>query len=266
MSIVISNSMVLSTELIGIQPNAGVLAWQSIVTETNVTASSELETNPVTNLANPATVFTWQAANTDEQTIEVEVEQSIDYIGIARHNLSGSAEIRIQAGVNGDYYNLTGWEKPDDRQALLFLINEAEPDSVRIRIRNNIDPPVIGVLYVGLAMRLERNIYVGHTPITMGRDVQTVGGYSESGQYLGELIRREGRSTSVSLQNLTPQWYRDNLDAFIRRRPRKPAFFAWRPGKYPAEVGYVWIKGSPRPSNQRPNGMMQIDIQFEGIA
>jgi len=65
---------------------------------------------------------------------------------------------------------------------------------------------------------------------------------------------------------LTPQWYRDELDPFFAQRPRRPAFWAWRPSSYPAEVGYVWLSGSPQPSNQRSNGMMSVDFTFEGIA
>jgi hypothetical protein len=266
MSIVIGDALVLSPVAEVLKPNAGLLAWQTLITEDLVSATSENVDNPVTNLANPSTSFVWQAASTAQQDIDAEIGEVIDYIGIARHNLRPTAEIRIQARIGTTFFTISDWTAVGVRQVLFYRLNDAEPDGIRISLRNNNVAPIIGVLYAGIALELQRNIYVGHTPVTLGRDIVTVGGYSENGQYLGEVVRREGRSTSVSLQNLTPDWYRDELDAFIRQRPRKPAFFAWRPQSYPAEVGYVWLTGSPRPSNQRPNGMMQIDMSFEAIA
>jgi hypothetical protein len=88
---------------------------------------------------------------------------------------------------------------------------------------------------------------------------------SESGNFLGRIVINEMTETSVSMQNLTPDWYRSQLDPFIRASKETPFFFAWRPGDYPNEVGYAWITDDPQPSNQRSNGMMQIDFQMRGI-
>lgn len=264
--IYISDALVLSQVEDVLRPNAGRLCWRTLISPGAVTASSETAENPVSNLANPSTAFVWVAEDTEEQYIDIELGTIIDYIGIARHNLQPSSEIRVQFGVGGVFFTAFDWAFVPNRQALLYLINEAEPDVVRIGLRGNPTPPSIGVVYAGVSTELQRNIYVGHTPVTLGRNVQPIGGYSENGQYLGELIRREGRATQVTLQNLTPDWYRGELDPFIAQRPRKPAFFAWRPGSYPAEVGYVWLTGSPQPSNQRPNGMMEISMQFEALA
>lgn len=265
MSIYISDSLTLTQQAIE-NPNAPRLCWQNIVTETNVTSSSEEALNPASNVGNPSTAFRWQATSTDEQHLDINTGLEIDYIGIARHNLEQDAEIKISFLVGLNYVTIFDWDNVPGRQVLLYFINEASPDSIRISVRNNPDPPQIAVVYVGVSTPLQRNIYVGHTPITMGRDVTTVGSYSESGQYLGEIVRREGRSSQINMQNLTPEWYRAELDPFIAQRPRRPAFFAWRTGKYPDEVGFIWVKGNPRPSNQRPNGMMEITLEIEGIA
>ncbi len=264
MAVVISDALVLTQQALQ-DTRAPRLCWRNIVSETAITASSETAENPVTNLANPSTAFQWEAADATEQYIDIDIELVIDYIGIARHNLQPVAEIRIQFRIGVDYTTVFDWDNVPSRQVLLYFINEANPDGIRIGIRNNPVAPKIAVVYAGVSTVLQRNIYVGHTPITMGRDTVTVGSYSENGQYLGEIVRRESRNNSINLENLTPDWYRDNLDPFISQRPRKPAFFSWRPEKYPTEVGYVWISGNPRPSNQRPNGMMEISIDFEGI-
>ena len=265
MSVVIGDSLVLSQAAI-MSPNQARLCWRTFVDAGSVSVTSQSADNPITNVANPSTSFVWQAADTAQQDIDIIADTQVDYIGIARHNLDQGSEIRVQFLIGVSYVTIFDWQTPPNSQVILYFINNAEPDEIRISIRNNSAPPIIGVIYAGVSTMLQRRIYVGHTPIVYGRDVQTVGAYSENGQYLGELIRKEGRSTQVALQNLTPDWYREELDPFIAQRPRRPAFWAWRPGKYSAEVGYVWLTGSPRMRNQRPNGMVEITMDFEGIA
>ena len=264
-----AGTLVLGAMVLGtpeqIEPNQPRLGWRNFAGATDFSATSETEFSPASNLGNPSTAFGWEATSTDEQQIDIAIDRPVDYIGLARHNLRGGAEMRIEFGFGGEFNVIINWFVVPSRQALMFLFAEAEPDTIRIRIRNNIEAPRIAVIYVGRVTLLQRRIYVGHTPVTMGRTVETVGGYSESGQYLGEVQRREGRQTQVSMENLTPDWYRSTLDPFIAQRPRRPAFFSWRPGSYPTEVGYVWLTGNPQPSNQRANGMMQIDMSFEAI-
>lgn len=265
MSVVISDSLVLTQQQVA-NPNNPRICWQNIVTPGSVSATSAMPLQPVQNLANPSTSFAWQAEDTSQQDVDVVVGTLIDYIGIARHNLQPVAEIRIQFLVLGNYVTIFDWAPVPSRQALLYLINEASPDELRISIRNNPEPPRLAVLYAGVSTVLQRRIYVGHTPITYGRNLSIVGGMSESGQYLGELIRRESRSTSVNLQNLTAEWYREELDPFFAQRPRNPCFWVWRPDTYSAEVGYAWLSGDPTVTNQRANGMMEVSFELEAIA
>lgn len=264
MSLIISDALTLAPADL-VDPNQPRLGWRNFADATDFSATSETAFSPASNLGNPSTAFGWEATSTDEQHIDISIDRPVDYIGLARHNLRAEAEMRIEFGVGSAFSAAFDWFAVPRRQALMFVFSEAEPDTIRIRIRDNSEAPRIAVIYVGRVTLLQRRIYVGHTPVNLGRVVETVGGYSESGQYLGEVQRREGRQTSVSLQNLTPSWYRSTLDPFIAQRPRRPAFFAWRPESYETEVGYVWLTGNPQPSNQRANGMMQIDMDFEAI-
>lgn len=263
MSIHISNSLVLAPSVPALQQNAGILAHNNVVTPGTVSATSELDANPATNLANPATAFTWEAGSTATQTITINTSgKAVNYIGIARHNLSQPG-LTLEVRING--VPVIWPAAVSDAQALVYLIDPAQPDTVEIIIAGATTAPRIAVLYVGTTTRLQRNIYVGHTPITYGRDRTVINGLSESGQYLGEIVVKESLSTQVSLQNLTPEWYRAQLDPYFAEKPRRPCFWIWRPGEYPAEVGYCWVEGNPRPVNQRSNGMMQMAWTFRGI-
>lgn len=261
MATVISNNLVLSMQ--GLSGNAGVIGYQNILNVNNVTATSALGSNPITNVANPATAWTWEASSAGTQTITITTSgQTVDYIGIARHNLN---QVGLTVTVKYNGITIVPATSVSDIQAILFLQNEATPDTVEIIIEGASEAPQIGVIYIGKSLRLERNIYVGHTPITYGRNRKTINGISENGQYLGEIVIRQNNMTSVNLQNLTPDWYRLELDPFFALTPRVPCFWAWRQEDYPSEVGYCWIEGEPSMSNQRSNGMVECSWQFKGI-
>ena len=261
---VISGNLVLALEA-QLNQDAGRLCYKNIVNTGNISATSEVAGSPVTNMANPSTAFVWSASSTATQTITINntSAEAIDYIGFARHNLN-QPNLRVEIKFNG--VRVLAPTGITSIQAQLFLFNEATPSTIQIIITGASSAPSIGVLYVGRSVELERNIYVGHTPINYGRDRSVVNGVSQSGQWLGEVVLNQSLSTSVDLQNLTPEWYRNNLDPYFAQSPRKPCFWAWRPGTYPAEVGYCWVDGNPRPTNQRSNGMMQVSWNFRGIA
>lgn len=261
MSIHISSALVLTG--VQLSNNAGIIAYDNLVTFDSVSATSDTLTAPITNLANPATAFTWEASSAATQTITVQSDgREADYIGIARHNLN-QLGLTLEIKFNG--VTVLPAQSVSDNQSLLFLFNVASPTTIELVITGATVAPKIAVLYAGKSIRLQRNIYVGHTPITYGRNRTAINGVSENGQYLGEINIRETLSTSVELQNLTPDWYRTTLDPFFREKPRRPCFWAWRPQTYSDEVGYCWVEGNPKPVNQRANGMMQVSWNFKGI-
>lgn len=261
MSTVISGNLVLT----GVQDNgnAGALCYQSIINVNNVTATSSLSTNPVTNVSNPATAYTWEATSAATQTITIQSGgQTVDYIGIARHNLN---QIGLTVAIKYNGLTIVSGVTIGQAQAILFLQNEATPTTIEIIISGATTAPQIGVIYAGKSLRLQRNIYVGHTPITYSRDRATVNGVSENGQYLGEIVKRQTNSTSVKLSNLTATWYRSELDPFFALSPRVPCFWSWRPESYASEVAYAWVEGKPNASNQLSNGMMECSFNLKGI-
>jgi len=262
MSIFLSENLVLTQT--ALSDNAGVIGYMNYATPSALSVTSSTVANPASNMTNPATSFRWEATSAATQTITITTDgKEIDYIGIARHNLN-QAGLTVEVKYDGQ--TVIAAAPISDIQALLFLTNIATPTTVQIIIAGATAAPSIAVLYIGKSLRLQRDIYVGHSPITFSRDRVSINGISENGQYLGEIVIRETNSTSVQLQNLTPEWYRANLDPFFKLSPRIPCFWAWRPTKYADEVGYCWIEGKPSMSNQLSNGMVQCSWNFRGIA
>lgn len=245
------------------------IGWHNLVRFDNVIADEQTDDEPVINIANPTTYLLWRGQTTNEQSVFVTLESAatIDYFAIAKHNFGSSgATLAFQSSVDG-----SSWTTRVSAFALNtddVMIREFDPVTAgffRLLITPGVVPPSIGVLYIGEILALQRRIYVGHTPLPYGRNTTVSTGRSESGHFLGRVLRRQFLESAVDLQNITPDWYRAEMDPFIDAARVSPFFWAWRPGDYPFETGYAWLMDDPRVSNQRPNGMMQASFSMQGI-
>lgn len=271
--IIISEDLVLGVSE-ETNPNSPLIGYQNLLTINNVVVSSENPDFPVVNLANVITapIARWEANDDGPQTITVTVNsiEDIDYVAIARHNLGSTQRPIIIEGASTGEILVQETLLPDDAPAI-FRFTPQSISTLNFSIgESNLgsgsDPASIAIMYIGKLLPLQRRIYVGHTPIKYGRSQNIINGKTEAGDFLGRIVISEQNGTTVDLQNLTPSWYRSSLDPFIKASKEVPFFFAWRPGDYPNEVGFAWMTNDPQPSNQRPNGMMQISLQMTGIA
>lgn len=278
MSVVISNSLTLTPIVSGggiVNGNNPVIGYRNLVTAANISSTTQDPDFPVANLANPSTSLKWvgdASPPTDEYiTIAVNTVEEIDYVGIARHNF-GTAQITVSVQGLVDAEALPEvWDEivqetiPANDQPLILRFTPAAYASIRIRLQPGSAAPTAAVVYIGKLLVLQRRIFVGHTPINYGRSSKVVNAKSENGSFLGRIVLNEAVTTSVALQNLTPDWYRANFDPFVTAAREKPFFWAWRPQDYPAECGFAWLTNDPTPTNQRPNGMMQVSFEMGGI-
>ena len=274
MSIVLSRSMVLGS---GEAPfdtrrvDGPVIGWQNLVSIAGIAPDFQDPNHLGANLANPSTYLFWKSTTTDVQEIRFTFSNlsNIDYVGIAKHNFGSagsSLSFQWRPSSSDPWQDLTTDFILANDEPTLVRFDDRETSEVLLRIGESSKLPQMAVIYIGKLLQLQRNIYVGHTPINFGRDTQVATGRSESGNFMGRVITGRRKVNSVSLQNLTPDWYRARMEPFIDQAEENPFFFAWRPDGYPKEVGFCWLTGDAVPSNQRPNGMMQVDLPLGGIA
>lgn len=115
---------------------------------------------------------------------------------------------------------------------LLFVFDErTDVDVIEIRVTNGngIDGFRIANVMAGQRTELERNIYVGHQPATYGRRTTLASNVAENGSFLGRITRRRAQATAVQMANITPSFFRDELDEFFVAAESQPFVFAWRP-------------------------------------
>lgn len=252
------------------EANAGWIGYRNVLNRDNTTASSADDDHPVVNLVNNTTNQFWQGADTSDQWVRVADGSAnvVDYFAIAKHNLgSTGALVKLQKSANGSAWtDVVEDFAPGDDYSIMYRFEPTSANFWRLYITSGSAAPQIAVMHLGALLVLERRIYVGHTPLVLGRWANTVSGASENNQFLGRVTKGRGLKSGVDLKHLTPAWYRTNLDPFFEAAMENTAFFwAWRPASYPTEVGYAWLDGDVEVSNQLPNGMMQASFNMKGI-
>jgi hypothetical protein len=271
--IVISDDVVLSAEEIqsGINGNNPRIGYHNVVTEANVFAEYEDPDFPATNMANPATYLKWRGEETTSlQSVGVVLSpaQTVNYFAIARHNLGTiGSEYTFSYSTNGGgtWIALTTPRVPADDYVIMHEFPDTFASHFKLEMTSNGDAPEIAVLMIGQVLRVQRRLYVGHTPIVFGRNSTTSTGVSEEGEFLGRVVRRRMYESSYSFSNLTPLWYRAYMDPFFHAAVSDAFVIAWRPETYPNEVVYGWMQGDSKVTNQRPNGYMECSFTVEGI-
>lgn len=265
----ISQNLVLTAD----DQNSPIFGWHNLVTTSTITSTSSDASYPISNVANPSTNLVWKAAAALIGSITIDIDTSayaspVDYAAIARHNLGSTAStVRLDVqNMDNSFSTLIPAFTPADNSPLIMRFQPQLAKKIRIIITTTaLVVPYIAVIYGGKLLVSQRRIYVGHTPINLGRVTSVTNGRSESGNFLGRIITKQITQSSIKLQNLTAAWYRSNFDPFLKNVAGGCFFVAWRPTSYPSEVGYVWLTGDPIPVNARSNGMMEVEIQFTGI-
>jgi hypothetical protein len=278
MSVVIAQNLVLGDIVSGggvINANNPLIGYQQLATTGNISATTEAAGFPASFLVNPSTNLRWEGviaspAADEYITLDLNTEELVDYIGIARHNFfSAQIPVSIETldeGSPESWTEIISSVIPPNDGPLLFRFAPQGITSIRIRMQPGNAAPTAAVVYAGKLLVLQRRLYVGHTPINMGRNTKVSNQRSESGNFLGRIILSETTSTQFTLKNLTPVWYRAYIEPFLAGRGREDAFFfAWRPSDYPYEIGYCWLTSDATPQNDLTNGMMSISFDVAGI-
>jgi hypothetical protein len=265
MAFVVSPSVVVNTLS---QPLTHArIGYDNFVPAATVTATSAEAVWPADSVQRENTFERWQPTSGNGSiTIDNGTAKSADYIGIAAHTLgSTGSTLTIEQSANGSSWTAIEVISPSSNQSLMLLFAEATARYFRVSVAGS-TAPQIGVIYFGMALAMQRAIYSGHTPITLGRRTVKRPTKSQDGQFLGSSTIRNGLQTGFAWKHLKAQWYRDNFDPFVKSARNKPFFIAWRPSKFPGEIGYCWSTNDITPSNMGVLDYMDVSMSVEGYA
>ena len=262
------------------------IGYRNIVTAAGLTVSSEQAGFPGEALANPFTYDLWRPEAFPAQIdIGTATPETVDYIGLARHNLAGRL-VRLEYFAGGEWVPLTSFVPESNRPAMV-LFEPVTSDQFRVIIDEYAEVGLdldfqeqvyllaetstetdsyLSVLFLGEALAMARPIYGGHTPIPLSRRDAIQPARSDTGQFLGRTVVRQGYTASYQWQNLPAPWVRGYLKPFIDHAVAGSFFIAWRPDGYASEAGYGWIDQNTSASNQGVRNLMSYGFTMEALA
>lgn len=268
MAVVISDNMVIVGTSDNLPPfplSHARIGYKSLLTTSNVTASSQAAGFPATAVVNPLTYDQWRPESVPATlTCTLSSAADADYLGIAGHNLSG-AVVGVEYSFDGSTWVELQQLSPADNSPIMLIFSTITALAWRLNILSATSTPQIGTIYIGEALAMQRQIYGGHSPITLSRQTETTPNRSEGGQWLGRSIVRKGVATTYEWKHLAALWYRQNFDPFVKVARTRPFFIAWYPSKYPQEIGFVWTTQDIQPQNMGINNLMSVSLNVVGL-
>lgn len=253
-----------------INANNPRIGYHNLINIGAIMAEYENPSRPATNIANVSTAEYWESSSDEEQHIEFGLGFAAwNYFGIAGHNLAGAIyQMQWRADPGDPWEDVTNEQIPGDNNAIMHLFETIIAPYARLKIVPVAGVmPKISVIYIGEYLTLQRRTYVGHTPIVYARNTDVVSGMSESGNFLGRVVKKRTLGTSaLEQQNVSPDYYRSLIDPFVVHAQTLPFFMAWRPGQYPDEVGFCWATDDIVMTNQLANGFVNFTINVNALA
>lgn len=260
-----------------------VIGYDNLVDINNITATTEDADFPLTNLANPATHLKWKEevispASSSDIYLTITIPQTspetlIDYIAIAGHNFGTigstvSIETTTDASSPVTGYVQVSSYTPTDDTPIIFQFDPQTPTFARIKITAGTDFREAAVIYAGTLLTLERGVKVDvdHVPINLGRNADVLNGMSESGNFLGRIMRNQINESRAEISFFSNTWYRTYFDPFIVATLEIPFFFAWAPNDYPTDTGFCWLTESPIPEMHTVLRTFSVTLNMRAIA
>ena len=210
---------------------------------------------------------TWERYRPGNGAFEIKLQLSsateIDFVALAAHNLgthNGGTTIDVSYAttIGGSLISLFTWA-PTDNSAIMNLITPVVAAEIILSF-NTVTGLELGVIYAGLVLEMPHGIYGGHAPILLNGKTKYQSTMSDSGQFLGRNIVRQGIETSFSWRHLDPAWYRANFNPFVQSARVTPFFLKWRPDTY-EDTAFGYTTNDIAPVNMS-GGSRLIEVSF----
>ncbi|QGZ13097.1 hypothetical protein [Alteromonas phage XX1924] len=210
--------------------------------------NSITDTGPTGTAINAIKPNTWERwkFSTAANTLIVDFSTAVDFdtVCIASHNLSNAGAtiaVYYEPEPGGVFVKL-GEKTPTNNEPICFY-SETLLDAltIEIRITGASGVPQIGYVSAGESLQMQRPFFNGHIPITDGDVTEYYSNRTESGEIIGQQIRRQGYQTSADWRYIDDTWYRTYFDPFKKAAKLTPFFFMWNLLEYPDDVGFCRI-------------------------
>ena len=250
---------------------------------TAATATGARAKFPASAALTETTYERWSPAESGDSITLTFPSQNINAIALAAHSeLQPTIEVRH----NGAFIDVTAYPTNDDpslisdfttdthqllnyspdNQAILFLLKPRRIDAIRITVTYSGTAPTLGVVRAGNVLEMMRPFYQGHNPAILAADNTLRPNVSESGEWLGASLIRQGRSVKMDWQNIASSWVREKWTPFSKTIKTSPFIIAWNAKKFSTDVFYCSSSDTPQPTHSGPRDLMAVSLSARGYS
>lgn len=274
--LVIGSGLVLSPVAAAYPAGTPRILWNrnDLVAFGTVTADSEAEGYPASNLANPSTNVEYRAAAIGDVEITVTISYvgNISGVGIARHNF-GSAAIAVEVGYYDEtdtWVTLAGPQMPGSDEPLLFQFTEQSRSEIVIRLAEGDEAARAAVLYVDKLLVMPRGVDVDADFMVprFARKTEYAAPLSERGDFMGRIVTsRYIDGVQHNYSHLEADFIRDEIDPFVASvQAGDPFFYAMRADDGVSyDVAYAWFTEDPMPAKSPVTGRYKLGLKLGAI-
>lgn len=210
--------------------------------------NSITDTGPTGTAINAIKPNTWERwkFSTAANTLIVDFSTAVDFdtVCIASHNLSNAGAtiaVYYEPEPGGVFLELDTKTPTNNEPICFYSETLLDALTIEIRITGASGVPQIGYISAGESLQMQRPFFNGHIPITDGDVTEYYSNRTESGEIIGQQIRRQGYQTSADWRYIDDTWYRNYFDPFKKAAKLTPFFFMWNLLEYPDDVGFCRI-------------------------
>lgn len=201
-------------------------------------------------------------------TLQTSSVVEVDCLFIAAHNLAGKTVIISTASTAGGAHTTRATIAPTDNTTICVIFNDTTGFTltvreVRVSVNDGADV-AIGIIRAGKALQMPIPIYGGHRPLNLNRVTEAQQQFSETGQWLGRIIKRRAVTSSYDWEYLKASWYDTYFEPFAQTLPLNPFCIAGNPSKIGSDVGFVWTDRDLEPSNMGIKSYRSVSISVTG--
>jgi len=225
--------------------NSPLVAWNNLVTNAALTASTEASGFPVSGLLNGVTTDPWKpTAMPATVTINLDASVPASVLAFAAHDMHTNGVTVLLQRWDGAAWVDVMERTPESDDPFMMAFPVADSDQWRVTFTGGVFS--LSVLHLSKGMTIPGRVVPPHTPLHIASEVELLGkSESATGEFLQADFMRTGANANLAFSVQEPAFIKgDEFEAFRQHFNRaRPFFFATSPRHERKDMGYCWRMG-----------------------
>lgn len=249
---------------------SAIVGYNNIVKSGVVTSSGDAAGYEKENAKSWKTSTWWKAnaAGTVYFYIDAGAAVDVDSWGFTGSNLfDNSGTIKPQYSATGAWageeLDLDSVHTPTKNITVFKKVASVNAQYFRYEVTSTALASLFANLFLGKSVEFERGLPSGFSPANLARDRNILGNMSNTGAFLGRVLKHNGSKIKISQKKISRTWIDANWSDFADAIELFPFYFSWSTIDYPDEAAYCLTKKITYP---KYSDTLNLDFVIDCVA